>query len=182
MASNSLCRSPRIKRHAIRKDILGFALPGLTVFFLELCFCGEALDAFWSKVWGFARHPGGLLSLPALSIAGLAVVAVGFGFLLVGQVTLWRSYSGFVVIREDHQLVTRGVYRVTRNPMYLGLLLVVLGLPVYSLSLTAFLVSLLLIPIVLFRIGLEEALLEEEFQAAYREYKASTRRLIPFLY
>ena len=80
-----------------------------------------------------------------------------------GQITLKRNYSGTVVIREDHQLITHGVYRLTRNPIYLGGIMVVTGLPVYAASMNGFLISLLLIPIILNRIRLEEELLTEEF-------------------
>ena len=48
--------------------------------------------------------------------------------------------------------------------------------------LVAFLILSLLIPIFLGRIRMEERLLTEQFGDAYREYKASTRKLIPFVY
>ena len=102
--------------------------------------------------------------------------------MIVGQATLWRNYSGTVIIRIDHQLITHGIYRFTRNPMYLGLIMVVTGLPVYAASMYGFLVSLLLIPIILNRIRLEEELLTEEFGDAYRTYKETTNKLIPFIY
>jgi protein-S-isoprenylcysteine O-methyltransferase Ste14 len=53
---------------------------------------------------------------------------------------------------------------------------------VYAASMTGFLISLLLIPVVLNRIRLEEELLTEEFQDAYQEYKKRTKKLIPFIY
>jgi len=56
------------------------------------------------------------------------------------------------------------------------------GLPVYAASMYGFLISLLLIPIILNRIRLEEELLTEEFQDAYRKYKETTKKLIPFIY
>ena len=87
-----------------------------------------------------------------------------------------------MVIREDHQLVTHGIYRFTRNPIYLGLIIVITGLPVFAASMYGFLISLLLIPIILNRIRLEEELLTEEFQDAYLQYKESTKKLIPFIY
>jgi protein-S-isoprenylcysteine O-methyltransferase Ste14 len=87
-----------------------------------------------------------------------------------------------VVIREDHQLITHGIYRFTRNPMYLGLIMGVTGLPVYAASLYGFFASLVLIPIILNRIRLEEKLLTEEFQDAYQSYKETTKKLIPFIY
>jgi protein-S-isoprenylcysteine O-methyltransferase Ste14 len=66
--------------------------------------------------------------------------------------------------------------------MYLGLIMVVTGLPVYATSLYGFLTSLVLIPIILNRIRLEEKLLAGEFQGAYQKYKETTKKLIPFIY
>jgi len=84
------------------------------------------------------------------------------------------------VIHEGHELVTRGIYRFVRNPMYLGLFVaLIVGLPLYASSLRAFLVSLLLVPIVLNRIRLEEELLTEHFGEEYLEYKRRTRRIVP---
>ncbi len=102
--------------------------------------------------------------------------------MITGQATLWRNYSQTVVIREDHQLITHGIYRFTRNPMYLGGIMVITGLPVYVASLYGFLTSLVLIPIILNRIRLEERLLTEEFGETYHTYKKATRKLIPFIY
>lgn len=56
------------------------------------------------------------------------------------------------------------------------------GLPVYVASLYGFLTMLLMIPIILNRIRLEEKLLTEEFQNAYQKYKETTNKLIPFIY
>ncbi len=103
--------------------------------------------------------------------------------MIVAQVTLWRNYSGSVVIREDHQLITHGIYRFTRNPIYLGAIIVVaIGIPLYSASLYGFLTMLFLIPILLNRVRLEEKLLTEEFQEEFQKYRESTKKLIPFIY
>ncbi|MFT4540329.1 MAG: protein-S-isoprenylcysteine O-methyltransferase Ste14 [Planctomycetota bacterium] len=92
----------------------------------------------------------------------------------------FKNYSGTVVIREGHKLVTRGIYRFVRNPMCLGLFVaLIVGLPLYVASLRAFLVSLLLVPIVLNRVRLEEELLTEHFGEEYLEYKQMTKRIIP---
>jgi protein-S-isoprenylcysteine O-methyltransferase Ste14 len=60
--------------------------------------------------------------------------------------------------------------------------MVITGLPVYAASLYGFLASLVLIPIILNRIRLEEELLTEEFQDAYQKYRESAKKLIPFIY
>ena len=84
--------------------------------------------------------------------------------------------------RKDHRLITHGIYRFTRNPIYLGALIVFVGLPVYAASLYGLLTGLVLIPIFLLRIHLEEQLLAEAFRDAYQEYKETTKKLIPFIY
>ena len=156
----------RIVRNAIRKDILQFALPGLTVFTIELVLCQGELQGFWGTVWGLVQQPLNLSLLPVHSLIGLALIMIGLTIMIAGQATLWKNYSGTVVIRVGHQLITHGIYRLTRNPMYLGLIMVVIGIPVYAASLPGFLAALVLIPIILNRIKLEETLLTEEFQDA----------------
>jgi protein-S-isoprenylcysteine O-methyltransferase Ste14 len=159
----------------------------MTVFIIELQFCARDgarndLSGFWGTVLGLVKQPQNLSLFSVQSIIGLALVIIGLIIMIVGQVTLWRNYSGTVVIREDHQLITHGIYRFTRNPMYLGGIMVVTGLPVYVASLYGFLTSFVLIPIILNRIRLEENLLTEEFRDAHRKYKATTKKLIPFIY
>jgi protein-S-isoprenylcysteine O-methyltransferase Ste14 len=174
-------------RHAIKEDILLFGIPALTVFSIGLVFCARAgaragLKNFWGIVWDLVKQPQDLFTFPMHSIMGLAAIMTGLIIMIVGQVTLWRNYSGTVVIREDHRLITHGIYRFTRNPIYLGLIIVVFGLPAFVASLYGFVSMLVLIRIILNRIRLEEKLLTEEFQEAFRKYKETTKKLIPFIY
>ncbi len=174
-----------IIRNAIRKDMLFFAVPFIAVFLLELIFCeiyGVGVSDFWRTVWGIVKHPQSASVLPWRQVAGIALILTGLTIMVSGQATLWRNYSSFVVIKKGHQLITHGVYRFTRNPIYLGVLIVFIGMPVYAASLYGFLIMLVQIPIFLYRIRLEESLLAEEFQDAYRKYKENTKRLIPFIY
>jgi protein-S-isoprenylcysteine O-methyltransferase Ste14 len=154
---------------------------------MELVFCARdgarnGLTGFWGTIWSLVKQPQNLLTFPVQSIIGLALVMIGLIIMIIGQTTLFRNYSGTVIIREDHQLITHGIYRFTRNPIYLGGIMVITGLPVYVASLYGFLTSLLLIPIILNRIRLEEELLTAEFQDAHQKYKESTKKLIPFIY
>ncbi|MCP3994930.1 MAG: isoprenylcysteine carboxylmethyltransferase family protein [bacterium] len=183
MAKRGFLERHGVVRNSIRKDLIQFALPALTVFIIELRFCvQDGFENFWGTVWGLIKQPGNLTLLPAQSIMGLALFFTGLTIMLVGQTTLWRNYSGTVLIREDHQLITHGIYRFTRNPIYLGGIMAITGIPVYASSLYGFLSSLVLIPLILNRIRLEERLLTEEFQDAFVRYKETTRRLIPFIY
>ena len=183
MAKSGFPKRFRIKRSAIRKDLLFFGVPALIVWILEVSFCArDGLTGFWGTVWGLVRQPQNLFMLPVLSLIGLALFFVGLSLMLVSQATLWRYYSSSLVIREDHKLITHGVYRLVRNPIYLGLIMVAIGLPTYVQSLSGFITSSILIPIILVRINLEERLLTEEFKDAFQDYKETTKRLIPFIY
>jgi protein-S-isoprenylcysteine O-methyltransferase Ste14 len=172
MAQNRILKRLGIVRNSIRKDIVQFAIPAIIISFIELIFCAYSL----------VKQLQNLSMFQVQQIIGLALFIIGLTIMIVGQVTLRRNYSGSVVIRVDHQLITHGIYRFSRNPIYLGFIMVVTGLPVYAASRYGFLTSLVLIPIILNRIRLEEELLTEEFQDAYQKYKKSTKKLIPFIY
>ncbi len=102
--------------------------------------------------------------------------------MLVAQITLWRFYFSTLVIREDHQLITHGIYRFVRHPIYLGAITGLIGVPVYVSSVYGLLTMALLIPIFLNRIRMEEKLLTTEFGDAHRTYMEATSKLIPFIY
>jgi protein-S-isoprenylcysteine O-methyltransferase Ste14 len=184
MVKKGFLKRHGIIRNAIRKDILQFAIPALTIFILELIFIKrDGISGFWGNVWSLVKQPQNLSMFPVHSIIGMALVIIGLTIMIVGQATLWRNYSATVVIREDHQLITHGIYNYTRNPIYLGVIIaVVIGLPVYAASLYGFLTSLVLIPIILNRIRMEEKLLTEEFPDTFQKYKETTKKLIPFIY
>jgi len=74
-------------------------------------------------------------------------------------------------------LVTTGMYRFTRNPMYVGLLLVLIGWGIILGSLMPFFVLPIFITILTIeQIIPEERILEQKFGQQYRDYKASVNR------
>ena len=173
-----------IARSAIKKDLLLFALPALTVLTLGLIVCGrDEYDGMVETLFRMLFDPEVARRLSVSKIVGLVLMIIGFAIAFTAVFTLKRSYSSTLVTRVDHRLITHGIYGFVRHPIYLGVLLICnVGLPVYSSSAWGFLVLSLLIPILLGRIRMEERLLTEHFGDAYREYKAATRKLIPFVY
>jgi protein-S-isoprenylcysteine O-methyltransferase Ste14 len=130
---------------------------------------------------------GGIALEAAFPIAGLpSTVALVAGF--VG-VAIWlaldgsamllflRAKTSMVPMKPTAALVTSGPYRVTRNPMYLGMAFLYVGLAL----LLGEIWSLAFLPVVLFVvdrqvIAREERYLEAKFGEAYREYKSRVRR------
>jgi len=79
--------------------------------------------------WIDLHWPGGSALLfrpwiPALPLFGLSLMAAGEAFAVVGMLSLGRSFSIFSEVRE---LVTSGVYRFVRHPLYLGEMVAVWG-------------------------------------------------------
>lgn len=113
---------------------------------------------------------------------GVALYAAGGVLRLAPVFTLGDRFSGLVAIQQGHTLVTDGLYRVIRNPSYLGLLVGSLGLALAFRSGVGVLLVACLAPPLVARIRSEEALLAEHFGAQYEAYRARTWRLIPGLY
>lgn len=174
-----------IIQHTFRKDLLFFFVPWLTFFCLELRLCrshGNGLAGIWGVIGQLILQPQSFLGLPVWRIVGAPPFVIGLTIMIVGQLTLWGNYSGFVVIKKEHQLITHGIYRWTRNPIYLGALIAFISLSVYSASWYGFLATLPIIPIFLFRIRMEETMLGNHFGEKYEQYKKSSKRLIPLVY
>jgi protein-S-isoprenylcysteine O-methyltransferase Ste14 len=160
-----------IVRSAARQDVRTFLLPAGLV-----AVAGGAVT-----VWSLAGA-GTVTLLSGHSITGMAMVFAGAPTAITAAITLRRFYSSTLVIRQDHQLITHGVYRFSRHPIYLATIVVFLGLTVFAASLPGFLVMLALIPLFLIRIRREERLLTEAFGDAYRQYQQRTAKLVPFVH
>jgi protein-S-isoprenylcysteine O-methyltransferase Ste14 len=109
-------------------------------------------------------------------------------FVAGGALRIWpvfvlgRRFSGLVAIQPGHTLVTGGVYGVIRHPSYLGLLVGSLGWALAFRSALGVLLTALLIPPLVARIGAEERLLRTQFGDEYDAYRSRTSRLIPGIY
>jgi protein-S-isoprenylcysteine O-methyltransferase Ste14 len=114
---------------------------------------------------------------PAAWTIGALLIFVGAG--LAGSAIIKFKLTGTTVRpdRRSNSLVVEGPYKITRNPMYLGLALVYLGIGVAEQSIWA----LILLPVVLLiiqrkAIEPEEAFLRHRFGAEYISYMSVVRR------
>jgi len=113
----------------------------------------------------------------ALVVAGVAVVVASFIWLIWSARTMVRGGSSLPVHHPTANLVIRGPYRWSRNPIYAGMVLAFLGLGLARGSwwfvVLAVVVALLLRWGVILR---EEAYLERKFGDEYRDYAKRVRR------
>jgi protein-S-isoprenylcysteine O-methyltransferase Ste14 len=118
-----------------------------------------------------------------LSYLGILVLIVGGLFTVMGRAQLSKFGSGVLHIEEGHKLVTTGIFRYIRHPIYAGGLIGIVGLLLTFRSVVMLLVfSTLYFLVLRHRLLFEEEMLTEEFGEEYRKYVKRTKRLIPFLY
>ena len=118
-------------------------------------------------------QPYNLVGILLIPIGMLLVIWANYVLLHIGKIGLRNREP----MQSPSKLVLFGPYRFTRNPIYLGCLLMLLGLVIVwsSLVTTFFLV----IVYILFRyvfIKKEEIILEEKFKEDYREFKKRVKR------
>ena len=130
--------------------------------------------------WQARNHPVGLSFGPVWADL-LGGLLVGGGLLLaaLALIELRRNRTSFMPHDEAAQLVTGGVFKLSRNPIYVGDVMILLGIILY---LDAVL-SLALVPIFVWVvekrfIEKEEYRLKRKFLASYGRYSQQTRRWI----
>jgi protein-S-isoprenylcysteine O-methyltransferase Ste14 len=112
---------------------------------------------------------------------GMALVLflIGMGISIAGMVSFRRARTTISPIKASaaSSLVTSGVYRFTRNPMYLGLLLTLLAWAVILINpLAVLFIPIFVLYINRFQIKPEEQVLSSLFGAEYTAYKGQVRR------
>jgi protein-S-isoprenylcysteine O-methyltransferase Ste14 len=131
-------------------------------------------------MWLGARTtPSADVPFPARIAISLGLAAVGVGTAVAGVVSfrLARTTVNPLKPNAATALVTSGVYRLTRNPMYLGALILLLGWAVFLANAVALiLVSTFVLYLNRFQIGPEEKALATLFGSEFNGYRAKVRR------
>jgi protein-S-isoprenylcysteine O-methyltransferase Ste14 len=164
-------RSAKVKVVKSRKGLLEVVL-------LTLAWSSFFVPLLWvfTPLLRFADYP----LRPVPFSAGVLCFVVGLWLFHRSHADLGEFWSITLEVREKHRLITEGVYRRIRHPMYTALFLYSLG-------------QLLVVPnwvagpsygaafglLFLLRIGAEEKMMREAFPQEYEAYTARTKRLIP---
>ena len=150
----------------------------LELVLLTLAWLAFFVPLVWVAAPVFAFADYSLRPVP-LS-AGVVCLAVGLWLFARSHADLGTNWSITLEIREEHQLVTNGIYRNLRHPMYSSLLLYSLGQvlvvpnwiagPSYGVAMAL---------LIAFRLGPEERMMLEKFGKDYEEYRGRSKRLVP---
>jgi len=144
-----------------------------------------------------------LLLFPALVVAGLdfrfgwsrRIAPIPLWLIIVGQIATMAGYcfvfwvmktntfAGTTIqVEAGHRVISHGPYHIVRHPMYLGMALTALGIPLALGSCVALPLFALLVPVLIYRLVHEERTLRRSLPG-YSEYCATTRfRLVPWIW
>jgi len=119
---------------------------------------------------------------PWLRALGAAVLLAGTAFTLWARAALGTMWSSAVVAKQEHVLRSDGPYKITRHPIYTGMVAMLAGSALFAGLGRSLLALALGVAIILVKLHLEERLLTEVFPGEYEEYRRRVPQLIPGLH
>ena len=145
---------------------------------LVLAWVGFFVPLIWiaSHAFSFAEYP--LRTGPL--VAGVMCLVIGLSLFYRSHADLGTNWSITLEVREQHRLITQGVYRRIRHPMYSALVLYSVGQALVIPNWVAGPSNLIAFAILFaLRVRAEERMMVEGFGDEYAAYSARTKRLIP---
>lgn len=132
--------------------------------------------------WGslFSRHEN--LSVIGVDTFGFVIGLAGLSLCLYAQIKMGASWRVGIDEKVKTQLITTGLYALIRNPTYLGLFMLNLGVWLIWPTWTIFLLNILFVLFLEIQVRCEEDYLISRHGSEYARYKARTKRYLPFVY
>ena len=113
---------------------------------------------------------------------GNALNLTGLLFSFWARLHLGKNWSATVTLKEGHQLITSGPYRLVRNPIYTGILWAMVGDSICLGKSRGPLAVIMASVAFIKKLQREERFLSSEFGAEFLKYKSRVKALIPFIY
>ncbi len=133
-------------------------------------------------MWGLAKtFPGLAIDAPPLRWSAILVMGVGVMIEAVSVLAFLLARTTVTPLKPEKAstLVVSGLYRVSRNPMYLGMAILLTGWALWRGNPAALiLLPVFVVYLTIFQIKPEEAALLEKFGPSYEAYRRRVRRWI----
>ena len=114
---------------------------------------------------------------PVWNLLGLVFLAAGVIMNLIADKAFHQAGTTVKPFEESSKLVTNGVFQASRNPMYLGFVLILTGTAILLRSLSPYMIIFAYAFLVDRRfIRVEEGMLAKKFGSSWEQYKSRTRR------
>ena len=116
-----------------------------------------------------------------LAFLGASLTIFGCLFAVWARAILGSNWSAAPGVKQDHVLVQRGPYNITRHPIYTGFLVAVLGTAIAVAQFRAILGFAFVVVSILLKIRQEEKLMSESFPVDYPAYRNRVRAIVPWV-
>jgi protein-S-isoprenylcysteine O-methyltransferase Ste14 len=114
---------------------------------------------------------------PLWNLFGLIFLVAGVIINLIADKAFHQAGTTVKPFEESSMLVTDGVFQISRNPMYLGFVLILAGIAILLRSLSPYLIVFAFVFLIdQTYIRVEEGMLAEKFGSSWEQYKSKTRR------
>ena len=123
-----------------------------------------------------------LLPQTDASLVAAAILCLcGLAFCLWARAALGRNWSGTVTLKENHELIVRGPYRLVRHPIYTGILAMLIATWMEHPHVAGIIGLVVTFISFWIKLGQEEELMHAQFPDQYAAYRQRVKRIIPFL-
>jgi protein-S-isoprenylcysteine O-methyltransferase Ste14 len=154
-------------------DYIGFVMKVL----IGLLFLSVLLYSFSNKVY-YYTSPIVFLENHYLQMIGLIIIHISLFWIMVAQFQMSTSWRIGIDEVNKTALKTTGIFGISRNPIFLGMILSMLGVFFILPNALTFFLTLCTYFVIQIQIRLEEVFLEKQHGESYLDYKKKVRRLI----
>jgi len=130
-------------------------------------------DSFFLE---YSTFPAEYVQLWLRGLIALVILSIAWAFARQGMKIVFGEK------REKPELINKGVFKIVRHPIYLGAILLYLGLAVFTLSIASLVCWVFIVIFYIIISRYEERVLTEEFGEAYIQYKKDVPMLIPDIF
>jgi protein-S-isoprenylcysteine O-methyltransferase Ste14 len=136
------------------------------------------LMIIFQVILGFLAPLKKIVTAPS-NYSGIIFIVFGIAINLWADAIFKKQNTAVKPDEKPSRLIESGPFRISRHPMYLGMIVILLGIAILMGSLSAFIFPIIFFLIMQFKyIPQEEKIMENEFGKAYLDYKKKARKWI----
>jgi protein-S-isoprenylcysteine O-methyltransferase Ste14 len=154
-------------------NYIGFVMKLL----IGLLFGAVLFYAFGGKFYPYLL-PVWYLQHKIIIIIGIVLIHISLIWIVVAQIQMHNSWRIGIDEENKTELVTTGIFRISRNPIFLGMIISTVGLFLIIPNALTFFLTLTTYFIIQIQIRLEEEFLQKVHGAIYFDYRSKTKRLL----
>lgn len=147
------------------------------IFGVSFIPCVAIVYAFFENIYPYFM-PIQYLDIPFLKDTGIALIIVGLAIALIAQLQMGNAWRTGIDENVKTELITHGLFKFSRNPIYLGLLISIIGFFLIAPNVISLCCLVLAYPSVEMKIRFEEEHMEKMHLGEFEKYKKDVGRWI----